>query len=111
MEECFHSVSPAQRVGRFILCDSLLQSQHQQVRLGLSGDDVERILEETLTDSENRLFDPDDNLNVINDFSIHEAIEIEGSENQDKDSVQDSASALQGGPSVRHLHGRTWLIM
>jgi hypothetical protein len=63
------------------------------------------------SDSENRLFDSDDNLRVLEDFSIYEGSATERSDTEDKDSVQDSASALHGGPSVRHLHGRSWLIM
>jgi hypothetical protein len=63
----------------------------------LSGDDVEKILEETLIDSENSLFDSDDNSSAIEDLSIHEATATEGSENEDSDGVHESTSALQGG--------------
>jgi hypothetical protein len=66
----------------------------------LSGDDVERILEEPLSDSENSLFDSDDNSGVIEDFSIHETTVILGNENEDSDCTQGSTSALQGGDSV-----------
>jgi hypothetical protein len=63
----------------------------------LLDDDVEKILEETLFDGENSLFDSDDNSSVIEDLPIHEATVIEGSENEDSDGVQDSTSTLQGG--------------
>jgi hypothetical protein len=56
-------------------------------RLRLSGDDVEKILEETLSDSEHSLFDSDNNSSVIEDLLIYEAIVVERSENQDSDSV------------------------
>jgi hypothetical protein len=62
--------------------------------------DAEGILEETLSDTENSLFDSDDNSSVTEDFPIHEATVTEGSENEDSDSAQDSKSALHSGASV-----------
>jgi hypothetical protein len=57
-------------------------------RVFLSCDNVERILEETLSDSENSLLHSEDDSSVIEDLSIHEAIAIEGSENEDSDCAQ-----------------------
>jgi hypothetical protein len=57
----------------------------------LSGDDIERILEETLLDSATSLFDSDDDSSVIEDLRIHEA--------SDSDSAGNSASPLRGGAS------------
>jgi hypothetical protein len=59
----------------------------------LSGDDIERILEETLSDSESSLFDSDDNSSAIEDMSTHEASD------SDSDSARNSTSPLQGGAS------------
>jgi hypothetical protein len=56
-------------------------------------------------DSENSLSDSDDDSSVIEDVPIHEAIAIEVSENEDRDSAQDSIYALRGGASVTAL---TW---
>jgi hypothetical protein len=73
-------------------------------RMLLLGDDVERILEETLSDRENSLFDSDDDSSVIEDLPIHEAIAIKGRENEYIDSAQDSTSALQVGASVNSIY-------
>jgi hypothetical protein len=55
----------------------------------LSGDYIERILEETLSDSESSLFDSDDDSSAIEGLRTHEA----------SDSVGNSTSPLQGGAS------------
>jgi hypothetical protein len=55
----------------------------------LLGDDIERILEETLSDSESSLFDPDNDSSAIEDLSTHKA--------SDSDSAANSTSPLQGG--------------
>jgi hypothetical protein len=52
----------------------------------LSGDDIERILEETLSDSESSLFDSDDDSSAIEDLITHEA--------SDSDSVGNSTRPL-----------------
>jgi hypothetical protein len=62
-------------------------------RTCLSGDDIERILEDTLSDSESSLFDSDDDSSAIEDLSSHEASD------SDSDSVGNSTSPLQGGAS------------
>jgi hypothetical protein len=58
----------------------------------LSGD--ERILEETLSDSESSLFDSDDDSSATEDLSTHEA----------SDSAGNSTSPLQGGASVMSFY-------
>jgi hypothetical protein len=55
----------------------------------LSGDDIERILEETLSDSESSLFDSDDDSSAIEDLRTHKA----------SDSVGKSTSPLQSRAS------------
>jgi hypothetical protein len=55
----------------------------------LSGDDIERILEETLSDSKSSLFDSDNDYNAIEDLRTHKASESAGN----------SKSPLQGGAS------------
>jgi hypothetical protein len=65
-----------------------------------SGDDVEIILKETLSDTENNLFDSDDDSNVTEDLPIYEVNVTDGSENEESDCAQDSTSVLQGGASV-----------
>jgi hypothetical protein len=55
----------------------------------LSGDDIERILEETLSDSESSLFDSDDDSSAIEGLRTHKA----------SDSAGNSTSPLQGGAS------------
>jgi hypothetical protein len=80
-------------------------------RMRLLGDDIGRILEETLSDSGYSLFDWDDDSSVTEDLPIHEAVAIKWSENEDSDSVQDSTSALPGGASIMAFTWRTWLIM
>jgi hypothetical protein len=57
----------------------------------LSGDDIERILEETLSASESSLFDSDDDSSTNEDLRTHEA--------SDSESVGNSTSPLQGGAS------------
>jgi hypothetical protein len=63
----------------------------------LSGDDIERILEETLSDSESSLFDSDDDSSAIEDLRTHEASD------SDSDSAGNSTSPLQGGASDTSL--------
>jgi hypothetical protein len=53
----------------------------------LSADDIERILEETLLDSESSLFDSGGDSSAIEDLRTHEA----------SDSAGNSTSPLQGG--------------
>jgi hypothetical protein len=57
----------------------------------LLGDDIERILEETLSESESSLFDSDDDSSAIEGLSTHEA--------SDSNSAGTSTSPLQGGAS------------
>jgi hypothetical protein len=81
-------------------------------RVCLLGDDVESILEETLSDSENSLFDSDDDSSVIEDLPIHKPTAIDGNENEDCDSAQGPTCAFCWVLLVLwQLHGRTWLIM
>jgi hypothetical protein len=61
----------------------------------LSGDDIERILEETLSDSESSLFDSDKDSSAIEGLRTHEA--------SDSDSAGNSTSPLQGGASDTSL--------
>jgi hypothetical protein len=42
----------------------------------LSGDADERILEETVSDSESSLFDSDENSDVVEGLPIHEAVAL-----------------------------------
>jgi hypothetical protein len=61
----------------------------------LSGDDIERIIEKTLSDSESSLFDSDDS-HAIEDLSTHEASDsYSGS-----DSAGNSTSPSQGEASA-----------
>jgi hypothetical protein len=59
----------------------------------LSGDSIERILEETLSDGESSLFDSDDS-SAVEDLSTHEA----------SGSAGNSTSSLQGGASDTFLY-------
>jgi hypothetical protein len=63
----------------------------------LSGDDIERILEETLSASESSLFDSDDDSSAIEDLRTHKASDS-GSE-----SAGNATSPLQGGASDTSL--------
>jgi hypothetical protein len=63
-------------------------------RACLSSDEVGKILEETLSDSENSSCDSDDDSSVIEDFPIHEVIAIEKSENEHSDIAQVSTSCF-----------------
>jgi hypothetical protein len=62
----------------------------------LSGDDIERILDETLSASESSFFDSDDNSSAIEDLRTHEA--------SDSDNAGNSTSPLQGGASDTSLY-------
>jgi hypothetical protein len=55
----------------------------------LLGDDIERILEETLLDSESSFFDSDNDSSAVEGLRTHEA----------SDSAGNSTSPLQGGAS------------
>jgi hypothetical protein len=59
----------------------------------LLGDDIERILEETLSDSESSLFGSDDDSSATEDLRTHEASESAGN----------STSPLQGWDSDTSL--------
>jgi hypothetical protein len=61
----------------------------------LSGDHIERILEETMSDSESSLFDSDDS-SEIEDLSTHEAHEVHEASYNDSDSAGNSTSPLHG---------------
>jgi hypothetical protein len=68
----------------------------------LSGDDIERILEETLSDSESSLFDSDDDSSAIEGLRTHEASDSEG--NWEIQQV-----LCRAGLVIRLLCGRTCL--
>jgi hypothetical protein len=55
----------------------------------MSGDDIDRILEETLLDNESCLFNSYDDASAVVDLSTHEA----------SDRAGNSTSPLQGGAS------------
>jgi hypothetical protein len=59
----------------------------------LSADDIERILEETLSASESSLFDSDDDPSAIEDLRTHKASD------SDSESAGNSTSPLQGRAS------------
>jgi hypothetical protein len=63
----------------------------------LSGDDIERILVETLSDSESSLFDSDDDSSAIDDLRTYEASD------SDSESAGNSTSPLQCGASDTSL--------
>jgi hypothetical protein len=75
------------------------------------GDDAGRILEQTLSDNENSLFDSDADSSIIEDLPIHEAIAIDGSEKEGRKTVTvckiQQQVLCKVGLVLQHLHGRT----
>jgi hypothetical protein len=69
------------------------------------GDDIERILEETLLDSESSLFDTDYDSSAIEDLRTHEASDSES----ESESAGNSTSPLQGRDMICLICGRTCL--
>jgi hypothetical protein len=70
----------------------------------LSGKEVDKVLDEILSDSESSFFDSDDDSSGIDDLPVGEAIAVEGTEDEESDSAQD-ASAVQGARSAASF---TW---
>jgi hypothetical protein len=70
----------------------------------LSSKEVDKVLDEILSDSESSFSDSDDYSSGIDDLPVGDAIAVEGTEAEDSDSAQD-ASAVQGAPSAASF---TW---
>lgn len=71
-------------------------------RTHLSGDDIDRILEETLSDGESSLFDSDGNYSAIEVLNTHKASDV---------TVREIQQVLcRAGLVIRLLCGRTCLI-
>jgi uncharacterized Zn ribbon protein len=75
----------------------------------LLSEEIDNVLNEQFTDSDNSLFDSDDDCNIVNDLPVKEATALEKTENEDSDSVQEG-SYSQHVADVVYLNGRTCKI-